>query len=64
MEAPEGYRLVRIGVKGRIPRLENLPESELTPQQKRKLKYRTENKEKVKEYNRLYYAKKVKKNAE
>lgn len=57
MEAPEGYRLVRIGQRGRVPRLPNVPEEQLTANQRKHLRYRLENSEKRKEYAKAYYAK-------
>ena len=57
MEAPDGYRLVRIGKRGRIPYIENIPDEQLTTKQKRKLEYRKKNADKLKEYARNYYAK-------
>lgn len=61
MEAPEGYRLVRVGKRGRIPYIENMSDEQLTKQQKRKLEYRKKNAEKLKEYARNYYAKNMEK---
>ena len=57
MEVPEGYRLVRIGQRGRVPKLTDVAEEQLTVNQKKNLKYRLENAEKRKQYARDYYAK-------
>lgn len=57
MEVPEGYRLVRVGVKGRVPYIHTIPEDQLTSVQKRKYEYRKKNNDKLKEYARQYYAK-------
>jgi hypothetical protein len=57
MEAPVGYRLVRIGQRGRLPTIPSVPEEELSDRQKKNFKYRMNNIEKRKEYAKQYYAK-------
>ena len=57
-EAPNGYRLVRIGVKGRRPTLYKTPIDEMTPRQRKDYKYRLKTREKRLEYERQYYRKK------
>ena len=58
LEAPNGYRLVRIGVKGRRPTLYKTPLDEMTPRQRKDYKYRLKTREKRLEYQREYYKKK------
>lgn len=58
LEAPNGYRLVRIGVKGRRPTLYKTPIDEMTPRQRKDYKYRLKTREKRLEYQRQYYRKK------
>lgn len=57
-EAPNGYRLVRIGVKGRKPTLKDIPLEEMSVQQRKDYKYRLKTREKRLEYQREYYKKK------
>lgn len=57
IEVPEGYRLVRIGVRGRKPILDKIPLHEMTPQQRKDYKYRLKTREKRLEYQREYYKK-------
>lgn len=58
LEAPNGYRLVRIGVRGRKPTLYKTPIDEMTPRQRKDYKYRLKTKEKRLEYQREYYRRK------
>ncbi len=58
IEAPNGYRIVRIGVKGRKPTLNKIPLDKMTPQQRKDFKYREKTKEKRLAYQREYYRKK------
>ena len=39
-ETPEGYRLVRVGVRGRVPTLHKRTSDDLTTRQKYDLRYR------------------------
>jgi predicted house-cleaning noncanonical NTP pyrophosphatase (MazG superfamily) len=57
-EAPNGYRIVRIGVRGRKPKIGKTPKEELTPNQLKDYNYRQKHKEKLREYQREYYNKK------
>ena len=57
-EAPNGYRLVRIGVKGRKPTLKDIPLEEMSVQQRKDYKYRLKTREKRLQYQREYYKKK------
>lgn len=63
MKAPDGYRLVRIGQRGRKPVLEHLPTSQLTNRQLQQLNWRQKNVEQRREYNKQYYLKKKKESA-
>jgi len=60
MKVPDGYRLVRIGQRGRKPVLPHLPTSQLTNRQVQQLNWRQRNIEARREYNRQYYQKKKK----
>ena len=55
---PEGYRLVRIGVRGRRPTLHTVPLDKMTPQQRKDFKYRQKTVEKRLAYQREYYRRK------
>ena len=57
MSNTPAYRVVRIGIRGRIPTIENTPENELTKSQIINLTYRKKNAEKRKEYAKNYYQK-------
>ena len=58
IDAPNGYRIVRIGVKGRKPTLNKIPLDKMTPQQRKDFKYREKTKEKRLAYQREYYRRK------
>ena len=58
VEAPNGYRQVRIGVFGRKPTLCNIAWDDMSAQQKKDYKYRLKTKEKRLAYQRQYYQKK------
>ena len=58
IDAPNGYRIVRIGVKGRKPKLNKIPLDKMTPQQRKDFKYREKTREKRLAYQREYYRKK------
>ena len=57
-EAPEGYRLVRVGVRGRVPILHTRASDDLTIRQKYDLRYREKHRAKLLAYHREYYKKK------
>jgi len=58
IEAPNGYRLVRIGVKGRKPTLYKTPVEDMTPRQRKDYNYRLKTREKRLVYQRDYYRRK------
>lgn len=49
-----GYRVSRIGVKGRRSKLQDVPLEQMTPQQRKTFLWRQKNREKVLEYHRNY----------
>ena len=57
-ETPEGYRLVRVGVRGRVPILHKRASDDLTTRQKYDLRYREKHRAKLLAYHREYYRKK------
>ena len=57
-ETPEGYRLVRVGVTGRVPILHTRAPDDLTTRQKYDLRYREKHRAKLLAYHREYYRKK------
>jgi hypothetical protein len=57
-ETPEGYRLVRVGVRGRVPTLHKRTSDDLTTRQKYDLRYREKHRAKLLAYHREYYRKK------
>ena len=57
-ETPEGYRLVRVGVRGRVPTLHKRTPDDLTTRQKYDLRYREKHRAKLLSYHREYYKKK------
>ena len=57
-EAPEGYRLVRVGVRGRVPTLHTRVPDDLTTRQKYDLRYREKHRAKLLAYHSEYYRKK------
>ena len=57
-ETPEGYRLVRVGVRGRVPTLHKRTSDDLTTRQKYDLRYREKHRAKLLAYHREYYKKK------
>jgi len=57
-ETPEGYRLVRVGVRGRVPTLHKRTSDDLTTRQKYDLRYREKHRAKRLAYHREYYKKK------
>ena len=59
-ETPEGYRLVRVGVRGRVPTLHKRTSDDLTTRQKYDLRYREKHRAKLLAYHREYYRKKRK----
>lgn len=56
-ETPEGYRLVRVGVRGRVPILHTRVSDDLTTRQKYDLRYREKHRAKLLAYHREYYRK-------
>jgi len=54
-EAPNGYKIVRVGVKGRKPTIGKVATGELTVNQRKDFKYREKNREKILAYQREYY---------
>ena len=52
-----GYRVSRIGVKGRKSTLQDVPIEKMTPQQRKTFLWKQKNREKVLEYHREYYKK-------
>ena len=58
IDAPNGYRIVRIGVKGRKQKLNKVPLDTMTPQQRKDFMYREKTREKRLAYQREYYKKK------
>ena len=56
-ETPEGYRLVRVGVRGRVPTLHTRAFDDLTTRQKYDLRYREKHRAKLLAYHREYYRK-------
>ena len=56
-ETPEGYRLVRVGVRGRVPILHKRASDDLTTRQKYDLRYREKHRAKLLAYHREYYRK-------
>jgi len=56
--APNGYKLVRLGVRGRLPVMEYMSLDDMTPQQRKDFKYRQKTKEKRLKYQREYYQRK------
>ena len=58
LEAPNGVRIVRIGVQGRKPTLYKTPIDEMTPRQRKDFKYRMKTREKRLNYQREYYQRK------
>jgi len=58
VEAPNGYKMVRIGVHGRKPTLCNMAWDDMSSQQKKDYKYRLKTREKRLAYQREYYEKK------
>lgn len=61
-EAPNGYKIVRIGVKGRKPVIGKTAKDELSVRQRKDYNYRQKNREKILAYQREYYKKKKKLN--
>ena len=57
-ETPEGYRLVCVGVRGRVPILHKRAFDDLTTRQKYDLRYREKHRAKLLAYHREYYKKK------
>ena len=57
-ETLEGYRLVRVGVRGRVPILHTRVPDDLTTRHKYDLRYREKHRAKLLEYHREYYKKK------
>ena len=57
-ETPEGYRLVRVCVRGRVPTLHTRVPDDLTTRQKYELRYREKHPAKLHAYHREYYRKK------
>ena len=57
-EAPNGYKIVRIGVKGRKPKIGKTAKETLTVNQRKDYNYREKNREKILAYQREYYKKK------
>ena len=57
-ETPEGYRLVRVGVRERVPILHKRASDDLTTRQKYDLRYREKHRAKLLAYHREYYKKK------
>ena len=56
--APNGYKLVRLGVRGRLPVMEYMRLEDMTPHQRKDFKYRQKTKEKRLKYQREYYKRK------
>ena len=56
-ETPVGYRLVRVGVRGRVPTLHTRAPEDLTTRQKYDLRYREKHRAKLLAYHREYYRK-------
>ena len=56
-ETPVGYRLVRVGVRGRVPILHTRAPEDLTTRQKYDLRYREKHRAKLLAYHREYYSK-------
>ena len=56
-ETLEGYRLVRVGVRGRVPILHTRTPDDLTTRQKYDLRYREKHRAKLLAYHREYYRK-------
>jgi hypothetical protein len=56
-ETPEGYRLVRVGVRGRVPTLHKRTSDDPTTRQKYDLRYREKHRAKLLAYHREYYRK-------
>ena len=56
-ETPVGYRLVRVGVRGRVPTLHAQAPEDLTTRQKYDLRYREKHRAKLLAYHREYYRK-------
>ena len=56
-ETPVGYRLVRVGVRGRVPTLHARAPEDLTTRQKYDLRYREKHRAKLLAYHREYYRK-------
>ena len=57
-ETLEGYRLVRVGVRGRVPTLHKRTPDDLTTRQKYDLRYKEKHRAKLLAYHREYYKKK------
>ena len=57
-EAPNGYKIVRIGVKGRKPVIGKIAKDELSVKQRKDYNYRQKHREKILAYQREYYKKK------
>ena len=55
--APNGYKMVRIGIYGRKPTLCNMAWEDMSVQQKKDYKYRLKTREKRLAYQREYYQK-------
>jgi|TARA_B110000977_G_C11026075_1_gene473204 hypothetical protein len=56
-EAPYGYKIVRIGVKGRKPKIGKTAKETLSVNQRKDFNYREKNREKILAYQREYYQK-------
>ena len=52
-ETPIGYRLVRVGVRGRVPTLHTRAPEDLTTRQKYELRYREKHRAKLLAYHRV-----------
>ena len=57
-ENGEGYRRVRVGVRGRLPILHTRAHDDLPTRQKYELRYREKHRAKLHAYHREYYRKK------
>ena len=58
IEAPNGYKIVRIGVKGRKPKIGKTAKEALSVSQRKDYNYREKNREKILAYQREYYKRK------
>ena len=58
IEPPNGYKIVRIGVKGRKPKIGKTEKEALSVNQRKDYNYREKNREKILAYQREYYKRK------